>query len=165
MLSSTCIFALSRAKSFQSTHSYGIKIFFCHASASRLSIVGSFQGIANVTGTRRPVSRLFPFKIFPPRVISIFVKNKEETRRLASPISMLWEGDANSAPSSRKFITVSRCIPSSPSSNYASYPLLECDENHPLSPSVGASRNYPLETRYKTRSVAKLRLLRIQGPS
>lgn len=83
---------------------------------------------------RRPVSRLFPFKIFPPRVISIFVKNKEETRRLASPISMLWEGDANSAPSSRKFITVSRCIPSSPSSNYASYPLLECDENHPLSP-------------------------------
>lgn len=37
---------------------------------------------------RRPVSRLFPFKIFPPRVISIFVKNKEQTRRLASPISM-----------------------------------------------------------------------------
>lgn len=74
-----------------------------------------------------------PLKIFPPRVISMFLKNKEDEKPRLSYFDM--EGDANSAPSSRKFITVSRRIPSPSSSNYAPYPpSLECDENHPPPP-------------------------------
>lgn len=100
-----------------------------------------------------------PLKIFPPRVISMFLKNKEDEKPRLSYFDM--EGDANSAPSSRKFITVSRRSPSPPAPITRSIPLLSnVTKIIPLLRSfpVDVSRNYPLETRYKTGSVAKLRL-------
>lgn len=94
-----------------------------------------------------------PLKIFPPRIISLRTK---KTRSLASPIST-WRG----------MQTLPRHLESLSPSRDAPLPLqLQLRTLSPFSrmwrksspSSVDVSRNYPLETRYKTGSVAKLRL-------
>lgn len=98
-----------------------------------------------------------PLKIFPPRVISLRTK---KTRSLASPIST-WRG-MQTLPRHLESLSPSRdASPSPPTPITRPIPLLSnVTKIIPLLRSfpVDVSRNYPLETRYKTGSVAKLRL-------